>query len=320
MARWSGQEPMENEVHVFAPATVANVGCGFDTLGFAIHRPGDEIIGRFSEKPGLTITRILGDAGKLPLEAEKNTAGVAALRLMEHLGVDRGIEIEIHKGIPIGSGMGSSACSAVAGALVVNELLDAPLSKSDLLPFALAGEAIASGGAIHADNVGPCLLGGMVLVRSNDEQDTICIPVPDTLFAAIVLPDLQILTADARNILRREIPLHDTITQMGNLGGMIAGLMQGDFGLIGRSLTDVLAEPYRKQLIPGFEEVKAAAQAAGALGCSISGAGPAVFSLCEGDKAAFAVGIAMQQAFAKHGIHAERFISNINSNGAQRFK
>lgn len=311
---------MENEVHVFAPATVANVGSGFDTLGFAIHRPGDEIIGRFSSTPGLTITKIVGDQGKLPFEPEKNTAGVAALRLMEHLGVDRGIEIEIHKGIPIGSGMGSSACSAVAGALVVNELLDAPLTKQELLPFALAGEAIASGGAIHADNVGPCLLGGMVLVRSNDDQDTICIPVPDQLFAAIVLPELQILTADARNILRREIPLHDTITQLGNLGGMIAGLMQGDFGLIGRSLKDVLAEPYRKQLIPGFEEVKTAAIEAGALGCSISGAGPAVFALCEGDKAAFAVGIAMQQAFARHHITAERFISNVNSNGAQRFK
>ncbi|MEM9936805.1 MAG: homoserine kinase, partial [Bacteroidota bacterium] len=212
---------MRNEVHVFAPATVANVACGYDTLGFAIQRPGDDIIARFSSAPGLTISKIIGDGGKLPTEVEKNTAGVAALRLMEHLNVVQGIEMEIHKGIPIGSGMGSSACSAVAGALAVNELMGRPLTREELLPFALAGEAIASGGAIHADNVGPCLLGGILLVRSNKDLDTVNLDVPEELYAAVVLPDLQILTVEARNILRKEIPMGDAVTQWGNLGGMV---------------------------------------------------------------------------------------------------
>lgn len=311
---------MKNEVHVFAPATVANVACGFDSLGFAIHRPGDDVVVRFSNKPGLTITKITGDGGKLPLEAEKNTAGVAALSLIKDLGVGPGIEMEIHKGIPIGSGMGSSACSAVAGAFAVNELLGRPLKKKQLLSYSLEGEAIASGGAIHADNVGPCLLGGMILIRSNTDLDTIHIPVPEQLYAVVVLPELQILTVDARNILPTEISLEEGITQWGNLGGMIAGLVQKDYALIGRSLQDVIAEPYRSKLIPGFYQVKEAAIKAGALGCSISGAGPAIFALCQGDECAFKVGIKMQQAFEAEGIKAERFISPINTLGAQRIK
>lgn len=312
---------MRNEIHVFAPASVANVACGFDTLGFALQRPGDDVIARFAKKtPGLTIKKIKGDNGKLPLEPEKNTAGVAALALMEHLGVVQGVELEIHKGIPIGSGLGSSACSAVAGALAINELLGRPLSKQELLSFALKGEALASGGAIHADNVGPCLFGGMVLVRSNHDLDTVNIPTPENLYASVVLPDLEILTVDARNILRKEIPMKEAITQWGNLGGMIAGLMKSDYDLIGRSLQDVIAEPYRSKLIPGFYEVKQAALNAGALGCSISGAGPAVFALCKGDQTAFNVGIAMQYAFQDTGIKCERIISPINTHGAQRIK
>lgn len=312
---------MRNEVHVFAPASVANVACGFDTLGFAIQRPGDDVVARFSKKGSeLTISRITGDGGKLSLKAEENTAGVAALALMEHLGVVQGIELEIHKGIPIGSGLGSSACSAVAGAMAVNELMGRPLSKRQLLPFAVKGEALASGGAIHADNVGPCLLGGMVLVRSNKELDTVNIPAPEQLYAAVVLPEMEILTVDARNILRKEIPMSDAITQWGNLGGMIAGLMKSDYELISRSLQDVIAEPYRSKLIPCFYEVKQSALNAGALGCSISGAGPAVFALCKGDETAFRVAIAMQLVFKDAGIGAERFISPINTHGAQRIK
>ena len=311
---------MRNDIHIFAPASVANVACGFDTLGFAIHRPGDDLIARFSSQPGLTISKITGDEGKLPLDPEKNTAGVSALALMEHLGVGQGIEIEIHKGIPSGSGLGSSACSAVAGAVAVNELLGRPLSRQALLPFALQGEAIASGGAIHADNVGPCLLGGMVLVRSNKDLDTVNIPVPKDLYAAVVLPDLEILTTQARAILRKEIPMSEAIVQWGNLGGLVAGLMQSDYELIGRSLQDVIVEPYRASLIPGFYQVKQAAIHAGALGCSISGAGPAVFALCKGDEKAFQVAIAMQFAFQDNGIDCERFISTINTHGAMRIK
>ncbi len=311
---------MHNDIHVFAPASVANVGCGFDTLGFAIHRPGDDIIARFWNGEGLRISKIMGDDGKLPLAWEKNTAGVAAMQLMEHLGVSRGIELEIYKGIPIGSGLGSSACSAVAGALAINELLGNPLKKHELLPFALAGEAIASGGAIHADNVGPCLLGGMVLVRSNKDLDTINIPVPENLYAAVVLPELEILTAEARSILRTEIPMSEAITQWGNVGGLVAGFMQKDFNLIGRSLEDVIVEPYRAKLIPHFYEVKSAAKQAGALGCSISGAGPAVFAICEGDQTAFKVAIAMQKTFIDSGVECERYVSTINTLGAMRIK
>ncbi len=311
---------MKNEVQVFAPATVANVACGFDTLGFALHRPGDDIVVRFSSKPGLTINSIKGDEGKLPLEPEKNTAGVAAMSLMEHLGVIQGIEMDIEKGIPVGSGLGSSACSAVAAAVAINELMGRPLSRKELLPFALQGEAIASGGDIHADNVGPCLLGGMVLVRSNHDLDTIQLSVPDQLYAAVVLPEMEILTTQARSILRKEIPISDAITQWGNLGGMVAGLSAGDFNLISRSLQDVIAEPYRAELIPGFYQVKQAALNAGALGCSISGAGPAMFALCQGDEIAFRVGMAMEQAFFDVGIAAKRIISRVNPLGSQRIR
>lgn len=311
---------MKNEVHVFAPASVANVACGFDTLGFALQRPGDDIIARFSDKPGLRITKIVGDGGKLPYEPEKNTAGVAALSLMKKLEVSQGIEMEIHKGIPIGSGLGSSACSAVAGAMAINELLERPLTKEELLPAALEGEAIASGGDIHADNVGPCLLGGMELVRSNLEFDVIHIPTPHNLYASVVLPELEILTVEARNILRKEIPMKEAITQWGNLAGLVAGFMQGDYSLISRSLEDVIVEPYRAKLIPGFYQVKQAALDSGALGCSISGAGPSIFALCEGDETAFKVALAMQRAFAEQNIGAQRFVSTINTHGAQRIK
>ncbi|MEM9987637.1 MAG: homoserine kinase [Bacteroidota bacterium] len=311
---------MRNEVQVFAPATVANVACGFDTLGFALHRPGDDIVVRFSSKPGLSIKSIKGDDGKLPLEPKKNTAGVAAMSLMQHLGVIQGIEMDIEKGIPVGSGLGSSACSAVAAAVAINELMGRPLSRQELLPFALKGEAIASGGDIHADNVGPCLLGGMVLVRSNHDLDTIQLSVPDQLYAAVVLPKMEILTTQARSILRKEIPMSDAITQWGNLGGMVAGLSAGDYHLISRSLQDVIAEPYRADLIPGFYQVKQAALNAGALGCSISGAGPAMFALCEGDEIAFKVGMAMEQAFFDVGISAKRIISRVNPLGSQRIR
>ncbi|MEM6264197.1 MAG: homoserine kinase [Bacteroidota bacterium] len=311
---------MTNEVHVYAPASVANIGCGFDTLGLAIHRPGDEIIARFSTTPGLKITHITGDGGRLPLEVEKNTATVAAQALIDHLGVVQGIELEIHKGLPIGSGLGSSASSAVAGAMAVNELVGRPLEKSQLLPCALKGEALASGGAIHADNVAPCLMGGIVLVRSNKDLDTVSIAPPHDLYVAVVLPSIEILTVEARSVLRQEIPMKDAIVQWGNLGGMVAGLMQEDYSLISRSLQDVIAEPYRSSLIPGFYTAKQAALNAGALGCSISGAGPALFALCEGDVTAFKVGIAMQFVFKDLNIPCERYISTVNTQGAVRLK
>lgn len=307
------------EVQVFAPATVANVAAGFDVLGFAMHRPGDDVVVEFDDGPGLRIVEVTG-GDQIPWSLEENTAGIAGVALLDHLGERRGIRMRIHKGIPAGSGIGSSACSAVAAVVALNELLGRPLTRQALLPFALEGEAAASAGAIHADNVGPCLLGGMVLVRSNLDLDTVSLPVPDRLFAAVVLPELQILTSEARGVLRAEIPMSEAITQWGNLGGLVAGLARSDYDLIGRSLHDAVAEPYRAPLIPGYAQVRDAALEAGALGCSISGAGPAVFALCRGDEPAFQAAIAMQAAFLEAGLKSQRFVSSINPLGAQRIK
>lgn len=307
----------KKEVIVFAPATVANVACGYDVLGFAIDEPGDYIVVRHSEQPGLKISAITGDEGKLPTAPEKNTAGVAALDLLHHLGMgDRGIEMEIHKRMPFGSGLGSSAASAVGGAYAVNLLLGEPLSKKQILPFAMTGEASADG-AWHADNVGPCLLGGIVFIRDNDELDVAQLPVPDNLWAAVVHPDIEILTKVAREILPKEIPLRNVTQQIGNLGGLLCGLIQSDYGLISRSIHDVIAEPRRQKLIPEFYRAKRAAMAAGALGFSISGAGPSVFALCEGQKTATKVGAAIAKVFTGISLGNQVHISSINQGGVR---
>ncbi|MEI6604630.1 MAG: homoserine kinase [Verrucomicrobiota bacterium] len=304
-----------HEIRVFAPATVANVACGYDVLGFAIDSPGDEVVVRHSETPGFRITQITGDEGKLPLDPERNTAGVAAMDLLRHLGMsDRGIEMEIHKKMPFGSGLGSSAASAVAGAFAVNTLIGEPLTKQQLLPFAMAGEASADG-AWHADNVAPCLLGGIVFIRSNDELDVACIPSPANLWVAVVHPDIEILTKVAREILPREIPLINATQQIGNLGGLLCGLIQEDYGLISRSIHDVIAEPRRQKLIPDFYRAKRAAMAAGALGFSISGAGPSVFALCEGEATARKAGDAISKVFTAVPLPNQIYVSRINPRG-----
>lgn len=303
------------EVRVFAPATVANVACGYDVLGFAINEPGDEIVVRHSDKPGLRITQITGDDGKLPKTVEGNTAGVAALDLLRHLGMtDRGIEMEIHKKMPFGSGLGSSAASAVAGAYAVNKLIGEPLSKQQLLPFAMTGEASADG-AYHADNVGPSLLGGIVFIRSNQELDIAQLPVPTELYAAVVHPDIEILTKVAREILPKEIPLENATQQIGNLGGLICGLIQEDYGMISRSIHDVIAEPRRQKLIPEFYKAKRAALSNGALGFSISGAGPSVFALCQGEETAQRVAKAVSEVFSGIGLTNQSYVSPINKQG-----
>ncbi|MBB5350855.1 homoserine kinase [Haloferula luteola] len=303
------------EVRVFAPATVANVACGYDVLGFAIDSPGDEIVVRHCSKPGLHITAITGDEGKLPKAAEKNTAGVAALDLLRHLGMtDRGIEMEIHKKMPFGSGLGSSAASAVAGAYAVNCLIGQPLTKKQILPFAMAGEASADG-AWHADNVAPCLLGGIVFIRSNEELDIAQIAPPKDLWAAVVHPDIEVLTKVAREILPKEIPLLNATQQIGNLGGLLCGLIQEDYGLISRSLHDVIAEPRRQKLIPDFYKAKHAAINSGALGFSISGAGPSVFALCEGEESAHRVAKAIARVFDAVPLGNQAYVSRINPHG-----
>lgn len=305
------------EVRVFAPATVANVACGYDVLGFAIDQPGDEVVARFCEEPGLRIAAITGDDGKLPLEAEKNTAGVAALDLLKHLGMlDTGIELEIHKKMPFGSGLGSSAASAVAGAYAVNKLIGEPLTKKQLLPFAMTGEASADG-AWHADNVGPSLLGGIVFIRDNQELDIAQLPVPKNLWAAVVHPDIEILTKVARGILPDEVPLANVTQQIGNLGGLICGLIQEDYGMISRAVHDVIAEPRRQKLIPEFYRAKRMALGAGALGFSISGAGPSVFGLCEGEETARKVGEAVSGVFSSIDLSNQLYVSKVNQAGVR---
>lgn len=307
---------MNAGIKVFAPASVANVACGFDLLGFALDKPGDEIIARFSNKPGLRITKITGAKKKLPFEVEKNTAGFAALKLLEHLGEDkRGIELEIRKKMPFGSGLGSSAASAVAGVMAINELLKRPLSKRELLPFAVLGEQIADG-AYHADNVAPSLIGGMVFIRDNASLDIHRLVIPKGLYATVIYPHIKILTKDARAILSNQIDFKSSIQQNGNLGGLIVGLYNSDLDLISRSLQDVIVEPQRAKLIPNFYKVKEEVLNTGALGCSISGAGPSIFALSPNSLIAENAGKAMEKVFSDAGIETELFISTINQQGA----
>ena len=305
----------KQSISVFAPATVANVACGFDVLGFAVEQPGDTVKLTLNNTQVVSITSIAGDGGRLPLAAPKNTAGVAIIEYLRHIGKEQGVEISIEKKLPLGSGLGSSAASSAAAVVGINELMGKPLSRKELVPFAMEAERIACGAA-HADNVAPAILGGFVLIRSYEPLDIIEIPSPDNLFCAVVNPHIELRTEDARKVLRREVQLHDAIAQWGNLAALIAGLMKPDFNLIGRSLHDVVAEPMRALLIPGFNDIKDAALNAGALGCSISGSGPSVFALCEHSTIAQNVALAMQQAFAVIDLNSDVYISKVIKSGA----
>jgi homoserine kinase len=303
-------------VKAFAPATVANVAAGFDILGFAVHNPGDEVTAALAGPPGVSITRIEGDDGILPREPERNTAGVAVQQLLAHLKSDAGVELALRKMMPLGSGLGSSAASAVAAAMAVNELLGRPLKRDALLPFCMEAERVACGAA-HADNAAPALLGGFILIRSYQPLDIVRISAPADLAVAIVHPHIEISTEDARKILRGKITMRDAVTQWGNIAGLIAGLLTSDYDLIGRSLTDVVIEPVRSILIPGFHRVKEAALDAGALGCSISGSGPAVFALTRGLDTAQLAGHAMVAVYRSIGIDCDVYVSEINRAGSE---
>lgn len=304
-------------IKVFAPATVANVACGFDCLGFALNAPGDEIIVTLNDsRKGLKITEITGAGGKLPYEIEKNTAAWAAQRFLESIGEsDRGIDMEIHKKMPFGSGLGSSAASAVAGVFAVNALTQQhPFTKKELLTFAVDGEELASG-ARHADNIAPCLFGGITMVRDNTTLDIHRLTTPRGLYATVIYPRIEILTKEARGMLSTDVTLKQHIQQSANMGGLIVGLYNGDFDLIGRSLKDLIIEPQRAKLIPFFYEVQEAAMKAGALGCSISGSGPSIFALSANSLIAEEAGLAMQKIFKENKIRNELYISPINQEG-----
>jgi homoserine kinase len=309
---------VQKRVTAFAPATVANVACGFDVLGFAIHGLGDRVTASFSQNPGLTIESITGDEGRLPLSVKENTAGLAVLSLLNDLESkpEQGIALSIEKQMPLGSGLGSSAASSVAAVVAVNELLGNPFSKKNLLPFAVAGEMAASGEA-HADNAAASLLGGFILVKSHRPPDVIDLPTPDKLHCTIIHPDIEIQTKNSRRILKKDVSLEKAVKQWGNLGSLIAALYTNDYDLIADSLHDEIIEPVRSLLIPGFDKMKQAALDTGALGCSISGSGPSLFALSTSRETAERIGVKMGEALKREGLSFEIHISRMNTEGAQ---
>ncbi|MBD3290942.1 homoserine kinase [candidate division KSB1 bacterium] len=307
---------MRKRVRAFAPATVANVSCGFDIFGFAMEYPGDEVKLTLTNTPGIEIRRIIGDNGRLPLEADKNTAGVAARLFLEKMNLHKetGVSIELIKNLPLGSGMGSSAASAVAVLYGLNHLFQSPLQRTELLPFAMETERTACGSA-HADNAAPALFGGFVLIRSYFPPDIISLPVPDDLYCCLIHPDIEVNTGSARKILSPQIKLTDAVTQMGNVAGFVAALCKSDYDLLSRSMEDVLIEPVRSRLIPHYFELKEEALKAGALGCNIAGSGPSVFALCRSEPIAYQVSEAMKDLYDKINLKSEIYISKINQQG-----
>jgi len=302
-------------VRVFAPATVANVVCGFDILGFAVNEPGDEVIMRLTDKPGITISKITGDDGRLPLNPEKNTVSVSVKHYLQHIGrTDVGLDIELHKKMPIGSGLGSSSASTVAGLFAAKTLLGENQEPIELLPFAMKGEELACGQG-HADNVAPALFGGFVLIRSYDPLDVIRLPHPKDLYCAIVFPEVDVPTREARQIIRNKVFLKDAVTQWGNIAGLVSGLFMQDIDLIGRSMKDVLVEPVRSMLIPDFYKMRELAMENGAVSFGISGSGPSVFAFTKDEATAHLITQKLQQHLTQIKIGSKAFVSTINDAG-----
>ncbi|GAA3655690.1 homoserine kinase [Flavivirga jejuensis] len=303
---------MKNEIKIFSPATVANVACGFDVLGFCLDSIGDEMVIRKTDKKGIHITKIEGF--DLPFEAELNVAGVSALAMYEAAKPDCGFEIEIYKNIKPGSGIGSSAASAVGSVFGMNELLGKPYNQTELTQFAIKGEALASK-CEHADNLAPALFGGFTLVKSISPLEILEIPSPKNLYATIIHPQIEIKTSESRAILPKEIPLQDAITQWSNFGSLIHSLHTSDYELLQRSLHDVIVEPHRSKLIPHYKEAKKAALQHGALGAGISGSGPSIFTLSKGLENANKVQDALEKVYSKTGIAFEIHVTKINTEG-----
>jgi homoserine kinase len=302
-------------IKVFAPATVANVVCGFDVLGFAVDAPGDEVIMRLTDKPGVSILKIEGDGGRLPLAADKNTVSASVQHYLKHINrPDIGVEIELYKKMPIGSGLGSSSASTVAGLFAINSLLDNQLSAMELVPFAMKGEELACGFG-HADNVAPAVLGGFVLIRSYEPLDIIKLPVPKGLYCAIVFPDVDVPTRDARQMIRSKVLLKDAVIQWGNIAGLVSGLFMNDLDLIGRSMHDVLVEPTRSILIPDFYKLREMAMELGAISFGISGSGPSVFAFAKDEETAHRITKKIQQHLTNLHINSNTYVSPINEQG-----
>jgi len=303
-----------NEIKIFAPATIANVSCGFDVLGVCLDTVGDEMIIRKTKEKGVKITSIVGQ--DLPLETEKNVAGVAAMALLENIDCEFGFEIEIIKNIKPGSGIGSSAASSAGTVFAINELLGKPFSKTQLVAFAMQGEKLASGTA-HADNVAPAIFGSFTMIKSINPLEVINIESPKELYATVIHPQIEVKTSDSRSVLKTNVSMKKATIQLGNFGGLISGLYTKDYDLIGRSLHDEIIEPLRSILIPGFDDVKKASLKAGALGSGISGSGPSIFAFSKGEDTAKKVGEAMAEVYQKLGIDFDIHVSKINTEGVK---
>jgi len=302
----------------FAPATVANLGPGFDVIGLAIDGIGDTVTVRTCSTPGVSIARIIGDNGKLPTDPAKNTAAIAAAETLKAAGIDANIEIELTKGLPLCSGLGSSAASAAAAAYATNQLIGSPLRKVDLIGPCIEAEAAVSGR--HADNVAPALLGGLVLVRSTDPPDLIRLPLPEGLTVVVVTPNHELPTKEAREVLPKEVPLSTMVASTAQVAGLVSACYSGDLSLLSRSLEDKVVTPARIGLIPGGNNALQAALGAGALGASISGAGPSLFALCRSPRSAHATAQAMRREFELAGIDSTIHTSPANCPGVRRVK
>lgn len=307
---------LEQSVRVFGPASLSNLGPGFDALGLCISGIGDYVEARLDERPGIRITAVRGDHGKLPLEADRNTSSVAAQAVLDRIGVRHGLTMTIEKHVPFGSGIGGSAASAVAGAWAANALCGYPLTKDELVEAVLAGEVIASGGR-HGDNVLPALFGGLVLVSSSDPTRYRHIGLVAPLYIAIIVPEVQILTRTAREMLPRQVGLRDAVHNAAELAFMLDAFHQGDWKTVGRCIMeDRLVEPVRATLVPCYQAVRRAALKTGAYGCALTGSGPAMFALAPDEQSAFAIRDAMQEASLASGIRALGLVSQANPNGA----
>ena len=297
---------------IFSPATVANVSCGFDSLGFAVDDIGDTMTFVKTPQKEVEITNITG--ADLTYDVDKNAASAVVKKMLNDANADFGIQLTIHKGYSPGSGLGSSAASSAGAAFGANQLLGNKYSELELTKFAMFGEEVACGSPI-ADNVAAAIYGGFVLIRSYEPLEIIKLPVPSELRLVAIHPQIEVRTEDARNVLPKEILLTDAVTQWANVGGLISGLHSNDYNLISNSLVDIIVEPHRKKLIPFFDEVKNAAEKAGALGAGISGSGPTIFALCKGDESAEKVYAHIEESYRDKGIDFELFTSKINHEG-----
>jgi homoserine kinase len=298
----------------FAPATVGNVGVGFDLLGHAMVSLGDRITVRRIEEPTVIVRG--GTGSQVPADAASNTAGAGLLRLIEDFGLPFGFEVLLEKGIPLGSGMGGSAASAAGAILAASRLLPEPLSEEHLLCYGMYGEEVATG-SLHPDNLAPCLLGGLILALDGDPLRVVRVPVPSSLHCVVVHPRLRLDTRDARQVLPQTVCLRDHVAQSGKLAGVIAGCYSGDLELIARSLQDLIVEPRRAPLVKGFDAVKRAALSEGALGCSLSGSGPSLFAWCQGPEAGDRIRARMVEAFGAAGVESRGWVSPVDAPGAR---